>query len=58
MIVSELLFKTVTNRLAYWREKLANAKPGSEVEKLCRCMIGLHETRIKQMEAELDGAGR
>ena len=58
MIDRELLYKIEKNRLAYWREKLANAKPGSEVEKLCRCMIGLHEARLNRMEAERDGAGR
>lgn len=58
MIDKELLYKTEKNRLAYWHENLANAAPGSEIEKLCRRMIGLHEARLKRMEAERDGAGR
>ena len=58
MIDRELIYKTVKNRLAYWRENLANAAPGSEIEKLCKRMVGLHEARLKRMEAELDGAGR
>ena len=58
MIDRELLYKTEKNRLAYWREKLANAAPGSEIEKLCQRMVGLHEARLKRMEADRDGAGR
>ena len=58
MIDRELLNKTEKNRLAYWREKLANAAPGSEIEKLCQRMVGLHEARLKRMEADRDGAGR
>lgn len=58
MIDRELLYKTEKNRLAYWRENLANAAPESEIEKLCQRMVGLHEARLKRMEAERDGAGR
>lgn len=58
MIDRELLYKAEKNRLEYWRENLENATPGSEIEKLCRRMIGLHEARLKRMEAERDGAGR
>ena len=58
MIDRELIYKTEKNRLAYWRENLANAAPGSEIEKLCQRMVGLHETLLKRMEAERDGAGR
>ena len=58
MIDRELIYKAEKERLAYWRKIIANAKPGSDVEKLCRGMIGLHETRLKRMEAERDGAGR
>ena len=58
MIDREMLYKTEKNRLAYWREKLANAAPGSEIEKLCQRMVGLHEARLKRMEADRDGAGR
>ena len=58
MIDRELLYKAENNRLEYWRENLANAAPGSEIEKLCRRMIGLHEARLNRMEAEWDGAGR
>lgn len=58
MIDRELLYKTEKNRLAYWRENLANAAPGSEIEKLCKRMVVLHEARLKRMEAERDGAGR
>lgn len=58
MIDRELLYKAEKNRLEYWRENLANAALGSEIEKLCRRMIGLHEARLKRMEAERDGAGR
>ena len=58
MIDRELIYKTEKTRLAYWRENLANAAPGSEIEKLCKRMVGLHEARLKRMEAELDGAGR
>ena len=58
MIDRELLYKTEKNRLAYGRENLANAAPGSEIEKLCKRMVGLHEARLKRMEAERDGAGR
>ena len=58
MIDRELIYNTEKNRLAYWRENLANAAPGSEIEKLCKRMVGLHEARLKRMEAELDGAGR
>lgn len=58
MIDREMLYKTEKNRLAYWRENLANAVPGSEIEKLCQRMVGLHEARLKRMEAERDGAGR
>lgn len=58
MIDRDLLYKTEKNRLAYWRENLANAAPGSEIEKLCQRMVGLHEARLKRMEADRDGAGR
>ena len=58
MIDREMLYKTEKNLLAYWRENLANAAPGSEIEKLCNRMVGLHEARLKRMEAERDGAGR
>ena len=58
MIDKERLYKAEKNRLAYWRENLANAAPGSEIEKLCKRMVGLHKTRLKRMEAERDGAGR
>ena len=58
MIDRELLYNTEKNRLAYWRENLANAAPGSEIEKLCKRMVGLHEVRLNRMEAERDGAGR
>ena len=58
MIDRELLYKTEKNRLAYWRENLANAAPGSEIEKLCKRMVVLHEARLNRMEAERDGAGR
>ena len=58
MIDREMLYNTEKNRLAYWRENLANAAPGSEIEKLCQRMIGLHEARLNRMEAERDGAGR
>lgn len=57
MIDKERLYKAEKNRLAYWRENLANAAPGSEIEKLCRRMIGLHEARLKRMEAEQDDNG-
>ena len=58
MIDREMLYKTEKNRLAYWRENLANAAPGSEIEKLCQRMVGLHEARLNRMEAERDGTGR
>ena len=58
MIDREILYEIEEDRLAYWRNNLSNAAPGSEIEKLCRRMIGLHETRLKRMEAERDGAGR
>ena len=58
MIDRELLYNDVKDKLEYWRENLANAAPGSEIEKLCKRMVGLHETRLKRMEAERDGAGR
>ena len=58
MIDREMLYKTEKNRLAYWRENLANSAPGSEIEKLCQRMVGLHEARLKRMEADRDGAGR
>ena len=58
MIDRELLYKTEKNRLAYWRENLANAAPGSEIEKLCKRMVGLHDTRLNRMEADRDGTGR
>lgn len=58
MIDREMLYKTEKNRLAYWRENLANAAPGSDIEKLCQRMVGLHESRLKRMEADRDGAGR
>ena len=58
MIDREMLYKTEKNRLAYWRENLANAAPGSDIEKLCKRMVGLHEARLNRMEAERDGAGR
>ena len=54
MMDRELLYKAEKNWLAYWRENLANAAPGSEIEKLCRRMIGMHEARLKWMEAEQD----
>ena len=57
MIDRELLYKTEKKRLAYWRENLANAAPGSEIEKLCQRMVGLHEARLKRMEAERDDNG-
>lgn len=56
MIDRELLYKAEKNRLEYWRENLENATPGSEIEKLCRRMIGPHEARLKRMEAERDDA--
>ena len=58
MIDRELLYKAEKNRLAYWRENLANAAPGSDSERLCKRMVGLHEARLKRMEADPDGAGR
>lgn len=58
MIDKERLYNTEKNRLAYWRENLANADPGSDIEKLCQRMVGLHEARLKRMEAERYGAGR
>ena len=58
MIDRELLYNAEKNRLAYWRENLANAAPGIDIEKLCKRMVGLHEARLKRMEAERDGAGR
>lgn len=58
MIDRELLYNDVKDKLEYWRENLANAEPGSDIEKLCQRMVGLHEARLKRMEAELDGAGR
>ena len=58
MIDKERLYKTEKNRLAYWRENLANAAPGSEIEKLCKRMVGLHDALLTQMHAERDGAGR
>ena len=58
MIDREMLCKTEKNRLAYWRENLANAAPGSEIEKLCQRMVGLHDTRLNRMEADRDGTGR
>nr|DAH94480.1 MAG TPA: hypothetical protein [Caudoviricetes sp.] len=58
MIDKDLLYKAEKNRLAYWSEQMENATPGSEIEKLCRRMIDLHEARLKRMEAERDGAGR
>ena len=58
MIDREMLYKTEKNRLAYWRENLANAAPGSEIEKLCQRMVGLHEARLNRMEADRDGTGR
>lgn len=39
MIDKERLYKAEKNRLAYWRENLANAAPGSEIEKLCKRMV-------------------
>ena len=48
----ELLYKAEKNRLEYWREQMESATPGSEIEKLCQRMVGLHEARLKQMEAE------
>lgn len=53
----EMLYKAEKNRLAYWRENLKSAAPGSEIEKLCQRMVGLHEARLKRMEAERDEAG-
>ena len=58
MIDRELTYKIDKKRLAYWREILANAAPGSDIEKLCQRMVRLHEARLKRMEAERDGAGR
>ena len=58
MIDREMLYNDVKDKLDYWRENLANAAPGSEIEKLCQRMVGLHEARLKRMEAERDGAGR
>lgn len=58
MIDRELIYKAEKDRLEYWHYNLANAAPGSETEKLCRRMIGLHEARLKRMEADRDGAGR
>ena len=57
MIDKERLYNAEKNRLAYWRENLANAAPGSEIEKLCKRMVGLHEARLKRMEAEWDDNG-
>ncbi len=57
MINGEQLYKAEKNRLAYWREQMESTTPGSEIEKLCRRMIGLHEVRLKQMEAERDDNG-
>ena len=57
VIDKELLYKAEKNRLAYWRENLKSAAPGSEIEKLCLRMVGLHEARLKRMEAERDEAG-
>lgn len=57
MIDMKRRYKAEKNRLAYWRENLENAAPGSEIEKLCRRMIGLHEARLKRMEAERDANG-
>lgn len=56
MINKKLLYEAEKNRLEYWRENLENATPGSEIEKLCRRMIDLHEARLKRMEAERDDA--
>lgn len=50
--------KATRHRIEYWREAAKEAAPGSEIEKLCRRMIGLHEARLKKMEVERDGAGR
>lgn len=58
MMTREMLYKAEKNRLAYWRENLANAAPGSEFEKQCQRMIRLHETWLKLMEEDRDGAGR
>lgn len=58
MIDREMLYKAEKNRLEYWRENFANAAPGSDIEKLCQRIVGLHEARLKRMEAEQDGAGR
>ena len=58
MIDRELLYNAENDRLAYWRNNLANSAPGSETEKLCQRMIRLHEAMLKRMEAERDGAGR
>ena len=52
----EMLYKAEKNRLESWREQMESATPGSEIEKLCRRMIGLHEVRLKRMEAERDDA--
>lgn len=57
MINKGMLYKAEKNRLEYWRENLANAAPGSEIEKLCQRMVGLHEARLKRMEAERDDNG-
>ena len=48
MIDREMLYNDVKDKLDYWRE----------IEKLCQRMVGLHEARLKRMEAERDGAGR
>ena len=57
MIDKDMLYKAEKNRLEYWLENLEKATPGSEIEKLCRRMIGLHEARLKRMEAERDDNG-
>lgn len=48
----EMLYKAEKNRLAYWREQMESATPGSEIEKMCRRMIGLHENRLAMLEGK------
>ena len=51
----ELLYKAEKNRLEYWREQMESATPGSEIEKMCRRMIDLHEERLAMLEGRKDG---
>ena len=48
MMDRELLYNDVKDKLEYWRE----------IEESCKRMVGLHEARLKRMEAERDRAGR